>query len=252
MDGGFVKLYRKTFSHKFWTKVRVFSEFEAWIDLLQSARFDESVRIEYIGSREIRYGRGQYPASRRYLAKRWGWGEQKVRTFLTGLKKDGSVTIDDSQGMSVITLCNYDKYNSVPCNKNYNPTDNPTNNPSNDLIFSELMQLKTRLETMDATRSQPGDNPKTKKEKKEEESISNSFEKTPETDYEKFTARLQKDCPTVCKMKRQLTSEEFDKLSEKYTKVQIWEVMEQMENKSDLIKKYSWVYRTALNWLKQC
>ena len=79
MDKGFIKLNRKFFSHRMWEAARTFSECEAWIDLLQSARFEATERIERIGGREICFGKGQYPASHRYLAERWGWGEHRVR-----------------------------------------------------------------------------------------------------------------------------------------------------------------------------
>lgn len=105
-------LSRKMFSHRIWKASRTFSECEAWIDLIQSARFDTTVITERIGCREITYGRGQYPASISFLAERWGWtSDKKVRTFLDMLKKEGMITTDGSQGVNVITLCKYDEYN---------------------------------------------------------------------------------------------------------------------------------------------
>ena len=45
--------------------------------------------------------------------KRWQWSEKKVRYFLAKLKKRGMITTCNKQGMTVITLCNYDEYNPV-------------------------------------------------------------------------------------------------------------------------------------------
>ena len=40
MDKGFIMLSRKFFSNEMWEAARTFSECEAWLDLIQSARFD--------------------------------------------------------------------------------------------------------------------------------------------------------------------------------------------------------------------
>ena len=106
-------LNRKLFSHRIWRAARTFSECEAWIDLIQSARFEATVTTERIGGRDITYGRGQFPASISFLVKRWGWSsDKKVRNFLDTLKKENMITTDSKQGMNIITLCKYDEYNS--------------------------------------------------------------------------------------------------------------------------------------------
>ena len=118
MDKGFIMLSRKLFSHRIWKASRTFSECEAWIDLIQSARFEATQLKASIGGREITYGRGQYPASISFLSKKWKWDpEKKVRNFLDMLKRDGMITTDASQGMNVITLCNYDLYNPINIDK---------------------------------------------------------------------------------------------------------------------------------------
>lgn len=91
MEEGFLKLSRRFFSTAMWNDAREFSECEAWIDLLRSARFEATGKAysELIGGREVSYSRGQYPASISFLSKRWKWSEKKVRCFLAKLKKDG-------------------------------------------------------------------------------------------------------------------------------------------------------------------
>ena len=115
MEEGFLRLSRRFFSNEMWKVAREFSECEAWLDLIQSARFDATGEAysELIGGREISYSRGQYPASISFLMKRWKWSEKKVRYFLSKLKKKGMITTCNQQGMTVITLCNYDEYNPV-------------------------------------------------------------------------------------------------------------------------------------------
>ena len=179
MDKGFIKLNRKFFSHKMWEAARTFSECEAWIDLLQSARFEATDKIERIGGREIKYGRGQYPASNRYLALKWGWGEQRVRGFMGRLKTEKMITTEKSQGMNVITLCKYDVYNTP------NADDDAAESSPIDLVFKELGELKTQLATQQLTYEQRSSNPNSKKEKKEEERNTSSPYNPPEG-YEKF------------------------------------------------------------------
>lgn len=113
MENGFIMLSRKFFSHRIWRASRTFSDCEAWLDLIQSARFEATRLTASIGGRNITFGRGQYPASIKYLSEKWGWNsEKKVRNFLNELKKEGMITTDCSQGMNIITLCNYDLYNT--------------------------------------------------------------------------------------------------------------------------------------------
>ena len=115
MEEGFLRLSRRFFSNEMWKAAREFSECEAWLDLIQSARFDATGEAysELIGGREISYSRGQYPASISFLMKRWKWSEKKVRYFLSKLKKKGMITTCNQQGMTVISLCNYDEYNPI-------------------------------------------------------------------------------------------------------------------------------------------
>lgn len=106
---GYIKLNRKFFNNPFWTKQRVYSEAEAWIDLIQSARFDGTT--EYVNNRLIELERGELPVSIRYNAKRWSWGEQKVRTFFEILLKNKMITQREHSGQRIINLVNYGVYN---------------------------------------------------------------------------------------------------------------------------------------------
>ena len=108
---GYIKLSRKFFSNDMWNEARTFSSCEAWLDLIQSARFEATPRKECIGGREVSYSRGQYPASIRFLSKRWKWTERKVRTFLAHLKRNEMISLRNDQGINVITLTKYNEYN---------------------------------------------------------------------------------------------------------------------------------------------
>ncbi|MBR8725434.1 hypothetical protein [Bacteroides pyogenes] len=148
MDG-FIKLNRKFFSNDLWNEARTFSVCEAWLDLIQSARFDATPRKVSIGGREVICARGQYPASIRHLAKRWKWTERRVRTFLSHLKKEEMITIQVEQGISLITLCKYDEYNSSDtANDTVSDTANDT---VNSLTISQLQPEVTQRVTQPLT-----------------------------------------------------------------------------------------------------
>lgn len=148
---GYIKLSRKFFSNDMWNEARTFSSCEAWLDLIQSARFEATPRMESIGGREVSYTRGQYPASIRFLSKRWHWTERRVRTFLAYLKRENMITLSQDQGMNIITLVKYNEYNGNPADS----TSDTTNDTANDTsIIQEINELRlqvTQLMTQVAT-----------------------------------------------------------------------------------------------------
>lgn len=108
---GFIKISRKFFRNELWMQPRVYTQAEAWIDLIQLAHFEEVPGKRFIRNTEITWQRGQYPASIRYLAKKWEWSLNTVRAFLLRLEKREMISIEHSQGINIITLCNYNLYN---------------------------------------------------------------------------------------------------------------------------------------------
>jgi hypothetical protein len=190
-----------------WNEARTLSECEAWLDLIQSARFEATVKIERIVGREVSYSRGQYPAAIRFLAKKWHWSERKVRVYLEKLVRHEMVSIDNSQGINVITLTNYEKYNGDTANDTFSAlneselqgrmtqqmtqpdteTDGDTANDTfSALNESELRGRMTQQMTQPDTETdfRHGDDTKKKKDKKEKEYISLSLKKNPKKDFQ--------------------------------------------------------------------
>ena len=139
---GYIKLSRKFFSNDMWNEARTFSSCEAWLDLIQSARFEATPRMESIGGREVSYTRGQYPASIRFLSKRWHWTERRVRTFLAYLKRENMITLSQDQGMNIITLVKYNEYNGDPTDT---PSDTATDTGSDTNIIQEIKELRLQV-----------------------------------------------------------------------------------------------------------
>ena len=82
--------------------------------------------------------------------------------------------------------------------------------------------------------------------KKDELSLS-----SPSEEFIKFNQWLDKHCPFVLKVKTQMTEPEYQKLLAKYTKKEISDVLESLNNWNDFPKKRTNVYRSTLAELKK-
>lgn len=113
----YIPISRSLFEHPLWCEERVYSKFEAWIDLLQSSRFEDTKQI--IGNRMLNVKRGQILISLRFLASRWKWSPKKVNSFLECLITEGMIIKETPKetGQTVLTVCNYDKYNPLAENR---------------------------------------------------------------------------------------------------------------------------------------
>jgi hypothetical protein len=114
---GYIPINRKLFEHDLWRKKRVFSTFEAWIDLIQQAKFEDTT--EHLRGAIVTIGRGQVVSTIRELSERWKWSTTKVLKFLEMLLKNYMIKKDTLKetGQTLITLCKYETYNSTSAEK---------------------------------------------------------------------------------------------------------------------------------------
>jgi hypothetical protein len=66
----------------------------------------------FIDSVPVLIKRGQFMTSQVKLAKRWKWSRAKVQRFLNGLKTVQQIEHQTSTQYSLITICNYERYQS--------------------------------------------------------------------------------------------------------------------------------------------
>ena len=85
-----------------------YTKAQAWCWLIENAVWKRH-RIS-LGGKELFLRRGQLSYSTRYMAEAWVWNESKVRRFLRLLKKWSNIDAVTDAGQTVITICNYDKY----------------------------------------------------------------------------------------------------------------------------------------------
>lgn len=116
MNTGWVKLFRSLPEWEWWGDKNTVIMF---IYLLVTANYeDKKWRGEIIPKGSLITGRKQ-------LADGTGLTEREARTALEHLEKTQNVTIKTTSKFSVITICNYDVYQSTQ--NDYRPTERPTN-----------------------------------------------------------------------------------------------------------------------------
>lgn len=111
---GYIKIWRKIWDDPLFDSRRVFSKFEAWVDLIMLA-IGIDKEIDFLGD-TIDLKRGQLATSQSRLAKRWGWSRWRVDKYLKLLssKNVQKLSIKLYHKTTVITILNYNKYNPLP------------------------------------------------------------------------------------------------------------------------------------------
>jgi hypothetical protein len=108
---GYIRIARGLLDHPIvGTGRRKFSATEAWIWLLAGAAWKP--RRYDAGGSVVDLARGQLAHSTRYLARAWRWPETNVRRFLATLKTGAMIGAETGAGITIITICNYELYQS--------------------------------------------------------------------------------------------------------------------------------------------
>ena len=97
-----------------------FSEREAWVWLIAEASWKP--RVRRVGNHVVNLDRGEVAHSTRFLAETWKWSHSKVRRYLLRLEKLGLITkkigtktgTGTDTGVTVLSVCKYDKYQATP------------------------------------------------------------------------------------------------------------------------------------------
>jgi hypothetical protein len=110
----------------------------------------------HIGGTIIEIGRGQCAIGRKQAATDCGFSEQHTRTLLSRLEKLGNLTIKSTNKATVVTVCNWDTYQSSQ------PANQPANQPainqqstSNQPAINHNLESKRVRETDNSTPPPP-------------------------------------------------------------------------------------------------
>ncbi|EMF0271964.1 hypothetical protein KI116_001931 [Enterococcus hirae] len=107
-DKGWIALHRNIRDHWVYQEKRVFSKYEAWLDLLMDANHQNNKFL--FDGQLIEVKRGEFITSVRQLCERWGWSNTKVNRFLKMLENDQMLIRKSDSQKTVITIVNYDFY----------------------------------------------------------------------------------------------------------------------------------------------
>lgn len=251
VNKGHIKISRKYFQNFLWNEKREFSRAEAWLDLIQSARYSNEPSKELINGRMVICKRGQIVASVRFLKERWNWkSTSTVDRFLKLLKDEQMIGTDMEQGINVISICNYEVYNKE-------------NNIDGTAIRTVIEHQRN------------GDKTETEHARIEDKTVNSVNTEvttevsahTPAPEYlkignlENLPLELRNDFIEICKfiftsdvlkvVPQPLSAGEYQKLRDQYNAIQIKQILEEMANKPKNIKNVQTIYLTALTWLRK-
>jgi hypothetical protein len=98
-----------------------YSRRDAWAWLISQAAWKPTTAR--VKGAKVELVRGELCFSQRFLAEKWGWSKSRVDRFITLLRDEGMIetrskigaTTDHpaGQGQSIISICNYAKYQSA-------------------------------------------------------------------------------------------------------------------------------------------
>lgn len=174
--------------------------------------------------------RGQLITGRLKLSKETGISQRSIRTCLTRLKATNEITTKTTSRFSLITIVNYEYYQS-DTNKATNKT---TNKQSNE---------RPTIDQQSTTNKNDKNDKNDKNNKNKEEDI---FQIPKHELQILVNTKLQ----NVSGLK-QPSSEEWEKLIQQFTKEKVVDMLLQMENYKLLRTKSTNVYLTVINWMKR-
>ena len=104
---GFIKLHRQIVHSDLWLE-EPFTRGQAFADLILLANYkDGYLRVN---GQRIKVKRGQVGWSINRLSDRWQWSRTKVNYFLSELIADGMILLEKDNRKTILTICNYSKY----------------------------------------------------------------------------------------------------------------------------------------------
>lgn len=173
---------------------------------------------------------GKYECSLRGLAKVTGLSVQQVRTLLLCYQSTQLITQSATHLSTQITIC---KRGSCRVFKN---THQHTSQHTKQHTKESPLSPPPNVSPIPPSLSPP--------------IIPQENTHTPSA-CERFSAWLSQECPYIAAHLKPLTDVELDKLKKQFSTEDIMRVCHEIENRKDLRKRYTNLYRTLLNWLNR-
>ncbi|HBG3109601.1 TPA: DnaD domain-containing protein [Staphylococcus aureus] len=144
---GWISIDRSIQNHWLFKEKRTFSKFEAWIYLLMEANHSKA-KVP-IGNQIVTVERGQRLTSILTLSDLFNWSRFKVKTFLDLLESDGMLEVKTTSKYTLITIVNYDFYQSEQGRNQHQNDIKPTSKQHQSNINPTSKQRQTNTNNND-------------------------------------------------------------------------------------------------------
>jgi hypothetical protein len=218
---GWIKIDRNIQKHWIFEDPK---KLQIWIGLLLMVNHEDN-KVN-IGLKVFDCKRGQSVRSLLSWANTFKVSKDYIRNVFNLLEKEGMILHENLTVSTRITICNYDSYQDT---LNANPT------------------TSKRKPNANQTQGHPNKNDKNDKNEKEDVCTPPKVS----IDFNNYQTWIGKNTPKLLQIVKPLTEEQFFKIREKYSSIQIREVCKAMEAKKDFLKKYDNLNLTMQDWLKR-
>ena len=130
---GWLKISRGIVYHWLWEDA---NRLKWWLDLLLMAAYEK--KSVYVNTRIVEIQRGQMVASLSFLCQRWNISKPTLLSFLRLLENEGMIERSLYHNISLLTICNYESYQTSDKEELDNPLDNPKGGSGIDNLFDSV------------------------------------------------------------------------------------------------------------------
>jgi DNA-binding transcriptional regulator YhcF (GntR family) len=215
-DTGYIFLHRRIRQHWIWADA---NRLKWWLDILMDCNHDDKKVL--IGSKVYDCRRGQSLNSIPTWAKAWRVDVSVVKRFFKLLKAESMISTESVKKTTLLTVSNYDSYNGQ--------------RPAKDLQLNLQKTTNNNTNTINSIR---------------ESSSEENFTEEENADWAKFQSWVKKHTPKLLQMKQPFTQKQALLIKQNYHPDMIKDILEGMQNKPDLLKKYESANLTFKRWAK--
>ena len=149
MNNGYVSVPREFFDTAQWRRKRIFTQSEAYLDLLQMAYYGSEPIEREVGGAKVTVRSGQIAATQAYLGQRWEWSRYKVRHFIDSLCNKGTIHLYYTPTCSLITV--YQDVTKDDAEIYHTPYHTPTAHNKNKITKKKITKKKITKKSVESS-----------------------------------------------------------------------------------------------------